>query len=123
MVPIGHVENGFDHLARPEEIKATTSRIVLEPELAEGLTGLEPGDRVMVVFHFNRSEPDFELMQHPRHDTSRPKRGVFALCSPHRPNLIGVTVVDLVTIESNVLTVRHLDAINGTPVLDLKPAL
>ena len=49
------------------------------------------------------------------------RRGVFALRSPNRPNPIGVTVVDLIGIEDNVLRVRGLDAINGTPVLDLKP--
>lgn len=123
MVPIGFVENGFEHLARPEEIKAVESRIVLAPDLTEGLTGLQSGDRLLVVFYFDRSEPEFELLQHPRHDASRPKRGVFSLCSPHRPNLIGVTVVDLVAIDGNVLTVRDLDAVNGTPVLDLKPVV
>ena len=54
--------------------------------------------------------------------TNRPRRGVFALRSPNRPNGIGVTTVDLVAREGNVLRVRGLDAINGTPVLDLKPA-
>jgi len=121
-VPIGYVENAFDHTAPPDEIKTVESKIFLSPELVEGLTGLEPGGRVMVIFYFDRSDSTCELLQHPRHDTSRPKRGVFALCSPHRPNLIGVTVVDLVAIEGNVLRVRNLDAINGTPVLDLKPA-
>ena len=120
-VPIGHVENSFDHTAPPDEIKTVESRIILSPELVEGLTGLEPGGRVMVIFHFNQSDSNYELLQHPRRDTSRPKRGVFALCSPRRPNLIGVTIVDLVAIEGNVLRVRNLDAINGTPVLDLKP--
>jgi tRNA (Thr-GGU) A37 N-methylase len=49
-------------------------------------------------------------------------RGVFALRSPRRPNPIGVTIVELLSIENNMLRVRGLDAINGTPVLDLKPA-
>ena len=91
--------------------------------LVAGLKGLEPGRQVMVVFHFHRAPPgQYDLCQHPRGDSSRPRRGVFALCSPHRPNPIGVTVVDLVAIEGNVLRVRGLDAINDTPVLDLKPA-
>ncbi|MBN2390399.1 MAG: SAM-dependent methyltransferase, partial [Anaerolineae bacterium] len=55
-------------------------------------------------------------------DRNRPRRGVFALRSPRRPNPIGVTVVDLVAIQGNVLRVLGLDAINGTPLLDLKPA-
>ena len=75
---------------------------------------------LLVVFVFHRSE-GHELLQHPRGDRSRPKRGVFALRSPNRPNPIGVTEVELIAIEGSILTVRGLDAIDGTPVLDLKP--
>jgi tRNA-Thr(GGU) m(6)t(6)A37 methyltransferase TsaA len=117
---IGHIENDFDDPAVPYEIRAVESRIVLDPSLAEGLRGLEPGRQIMVVFYFHRSQ-GFDLLQHPQGDRSRPRRGVFALRSPRRPNPIGVTVVDLVAVEGNVLRVRGLDAINGTPVLDLKP--
>jgi tRNA-Thr(GGU) m(6)t(6)A37 methyltransferase TsaA len=117
---IGHVENSFDEPASPPAIRAVESRIVIDPSLVEGLKGLESGQRMMVVFCFHRSE-GFDLLQHPRGDRSRPRRGVFALRSPRRPNPIGVTVVDLVAVEGNVLRVRGLDAINGTPVLDLKP--
>jgi tRNA-Thr(GGU) m(6)t(6)A37 methyltransferase TsaA len=118
---IGHVENDFDEPVSPSEIRAVESRIVIDPSLVAGLRGVEPSRRVMVVFCFHRSQ-GFDLLQHPRGDKSRPPRGVFALRSPRRPNPIGVTVVDLVTMEGNVLRVRGLDAINGTPVLDLKPA-
>jgi L-fuculose-phosphate aldolase len=128
--PIGHVENDFEASAHGDEIRfpptgrdlgAAQSRIVLDPGLTDGLTGLSPGQQVMVVFDFHRSQ-SFALLQHPRGDTTRPRRGVFALRSPRRPNPIGVTVVDLVSVEGNVLRVRGLDAIDGTPVLDLKPA-
>lgn len=117
---IGRVENDFDEPTAPEKIQSAGSRIVLAPALTEGLKGLEPGRRIMVVYYFHRSD-GYALRQHPRGDRSRPQRGVFALCSPRRPNPIGVTVVDLVAIDGNVLQVRGLDAINGTPVLDLKP--
>ncbi|MBN1483933.1 MAG: tRNA (N6-threonylcarbamoyladenosine(37)-N6)-methyltransferase TrmO [Chloroflexia bacterium] len=118
---IGYVENDFDKPAPPDEIRATESRIILDPALTEGLQGLGPGQRILVIFYFHRSQ-GFELLQHPRGDTNRPRRGVFALRSPHRPNPIGSTVVDLGAIEGNVLRVQGLDAINGTPVLDIKPA-
>lgn len=116
---IGHVENAFDEPAPPDQIRAAESRIVLDPALAEGLQGLEAGQRIMVVFYFHRSQ-GYALRQHPRGDRTREPCGVFALHSPHRPNPIGVTTVDLVKLDGNVLTVRGLDAINGTPVLDLK---
>ena len=118
-IPIGYVENNFNAPATPEVIAATESRIVVAPEFAEGLTGLEAGQRVMVVFHFHLVQ-SYALLQHPRGDRSRPRRGVFALHTPYRPNPIGVTVVDLLSVEGNVLRVRGLDALNGSPVLDIK---
>jgi len=118
---IGHVENDFDAPTAADRLRSADSRIVLDPTLTEGLQGLEPGQQVMVLFHFHLSQ-GFDLLQHPRGDKSRPRRGVFGLRSPRRPNPIGVTVVELVAVEGNVLRVRGLDAINGTPVLDLKPA-
>lgn len=118
---IGHVENEFDKPTTPEQILLTEARIILDPSLVEGLQGFESGQQIMVIFYFHRSE-GFDLLQHPRGDQNRPKKGVFTLRSPRRPNPIGITVVDLIRIEGNVLYVRGLDAINGTPVLDLKPA-
>lgn len=118
---IGYVRNEFDEPTAADLIRATESLIILDPALVEGLSGLESGQQVMVVFCFHRSQ-GYDLLQHPRGDAKRPLRGVFALRSPRRPNPIGVTVVDLVEVEGNVLRVRGLDAINSTPVLDLKPA-
>jgi tRNA-Thr(GGU) m(6)t(6)A37 methyltransferase TsaA len=118
---IGRVENEFDEPVNPATLRSSPSRIVLDQDLMPGLTQLEPGDRLLVVFHFHRST-EYELLQHPRGDRTRPKRGVFTLRSPHRPNPIGITEVELLEVDNNVLTVRGLDAINGTPVLDLKPA-
>lgn len=119
--PIGYVENDFDRPTAPDQVRAVESRIVLDPALVEGLQGLETGRPIMVIFYFHLSE-GYTLRQHPRGDKSRPLQGVFTLRSPRRPNPIGVTVVDLLAVEGNVLRVRGLDAIDGTPVLDLKPA-
>ena len=117
---IGYVENQFIDQASPGDIRSSQSRIVLKDELVAGLQGFKAGDQVMVIFYFDRSD-GFDLLQHPRGDRNRPKRGVFTLRSPRRPNPIGVTVVDLLDIDHNVLHVCGLDALNGTPVLDLKP--
>ncbi len=119
--PIGYVENAFDAPTSREQMWAAESRIVLDPALVAGLQGLEIGQQIVVVFHCHLAD-GYELTQHPQGDRSRPRRGVFALRSPRRPNPIGITVVELVGMEGNVLQVRGLDAINGTPVLDIKPA-
>ncbi len=119
--PIGYVHNHFEEPVAPGLIREGESRIILEPEFTEGLKGLEPGHQMVVVFHFHLSD-GYQLLQHPRRDLTRLPRGVFALRSPQRPNPIGITTVELISIEGNVLCVRDLDAINGSPVLDLKPA-
>ncbi len=119
--PIGYVENAFDQPVLGQQIRSAESRIVLDPALVVGLQGLEIGQQIVVVFHCHLAD-GYELTQHPQGDRSRPRRGVFALRSPRRPNPIGITVVELVGMEGNVLQVRGLDAINGTPVLDIKPA-
>jgi len=119
--PIGRVENGLPPGTPGDTLRAARSRIVLDRKLLAGLKDLEKEPRILVVFHFHLSE-EWDLLQHPRGDRSRPPRGVFALRSPRRPNGIGVTEVDLIGIEENVLTVQGLDAVDGTPILDLKPA-
>jgi tRNA-Thr(GGU) m(6)t(6)A37 methyltransferase TsaA len=119
---IGHVENAYNDPVSGEILRAADSRIILRPECVPGLTGMEAGQRLLVVFVFHRSQ-DFEWLQHPKGNRSRPKRGVFTLRSPKRPNPIGISEVNLVSIEGNILQVRGLDALNGTPVLDLKPVV
>lgn len=119
--PIGRVENDFSEPTSPETLAEAVSRIVIAPELTAGLTGLAPGDRILVLFRFHRAR-EGDLVQHPRGDHAREKRGVFALRTPHRPNRIGATVAELLSVSGNVLEVGGLDAIDGTPVLDLKPA-
>lgn len=118
--PIGHVENQYDEPARPEVLRAGQSRIVVYPEYSEGLEGIEQSERLTVVFHFHRAE-SYALRQHPRGDQARPLRGVFSLCSPFRPNHIGVSFPRLLRREGNILHVTGLDALNESPVLDIKP--
>jgi formylmethanofuran dehydrogenase subunit E len=116
---IGTVESPFKVPAPPDTMKETVSSIIIDENLVEGLTGLHAGDKILVVFSFHESE-GYNLLQHPRGDSSQPRRGVFSLRSPRRPNPIGITEVDLLNIDGNTLTVRGLDAIHGTPILDLK---
>jgi tRNA-Thr(GGU) m(6)t(6)A37 methyltransferase TsaA len=118
---IGRVENGLLLGTPGDELRASESRIVLDPELQQGLEGLEKEAKILVIFYFHQAT-GWELLQHPRGDRTRPRRGVFALRSPRRPNPIGAAEVELLEIRGNVLRVRGLDAVDGTPVLDLKPA-
>jgi len=120
LTPIGHVESEFKEYAPSEEMRQRPSRIVVRPELEPGLMGLEPGQDILVLFHFHRAR-GYELQLHPRHDPQRPLRGVFATRSQYRPNGIGATVAHIVEVAGNALTVTGLDAQDGSPVLDIKP--
>jgi formylmethanofuran dehydrogenase subunit E len=120
LTPIGHVESHFSEPTSPEEIRQHPSLLVLRPELVEGLDGLEVGDPIVVLFYCHRAE-GYLLRRHPRGDASRPVRGVFALRSQHRPNPIGATVARIESMDGNTLQVSGLDALDGTPLLDIKP--
>ncbi len=118
--PIGYVESRFSEYAPSEEMRLQPSRIVVREEMAPGLMGLSVGDSILVLFQLHRAET-YELQLHPGHDPSRPLRGVFATRSQYRPNGIGATVVRIISVEDNILTVAGLDAQDGSPVLDIKP--
>ena len=119
--PIGYVQNSFETATTPEIIRQSESIIRISSSLKDGLEGLEVGQPLLVIFYFHKSE-GFKLQQHPRGDPSKPQRGVFSLRSPNRPNPIGATIVEILAIDGSVLRVQGLDALDGTPVLDLKSA-
>jgi tRNA-Thr(GGU) m(6)t(6)A37 methyltransferase TsaA len=100
------------------------SEIHLEPQYRGGLQGLEGFSHVLVVFYLDQMkafDPATQLLRKPRGMEDMQALGVFAQRTKFRPNPIGVTAVELVSIEGNIVTVRGLDALDGTPVLDLKP--
>jgi tRNA-Thr(GGU) m(6)t(6)A37 methyltransferase TsaA len=88
----------------------------------EALDGIEPGDQVLVLTWLDRADRDV-LVVHPRGDTSRPPTGVFTTRSPHRPNPIGLHRVEVVAVEGLRLQVRNLEAIDSTPIIDVKAVL
>lgn len=125
--PIGVVHSPLSDPAQapqqgPEA--GTLAVIELEPQWAQGLTGLAPGRDLWVICHFHLS-PGPKLMVHPRGDRDRPPTGVFNTRSPRRPCPLSLTLVRLLAIDEGPagprLTVRGLEAVAGTPVLDLKP--
>jgi tRNA-Thr(GGU) m(6)t(6)A37 methyltransferase TsaA len=121
LTPIGYVERDEgDAELSGDELRARPARIVLDPALTDGLMGLEPGSDVVVLFYFHRST-GYDLQLHPRGDPSRPLRGLFATRSPRRPNPVAVTTARVRRVEGNVLEVVGLDALDGSPVLDIKP--
>lgn len=118
--PIGYVRSAFDATADPKEIRKSISQIEIDPMYGEALDGLERFQYIIVIFHMDRS-PGYSPRVHPMGDPSLPKRGVLSTRSPARPNQIGLSLTRLISIDGTTLRVTGLDAIEGTPVLDIKP--
>jgi len=122
--PIGTVRGGRTEVVDDHwgEVKA---RIEVDATRfdAEALAGLDSFSHVVVVYHFHRADPaKIELAaRHPRNNPAWPKIGIFAQRGKNRPNLIGVSTCRVVGVDGNSLLIQGLDAVDGTPVLDLKP--
>lgn len=95
---------------------------MFEPQVRDGLNGLHAGAEILLLTWFDRSDRDV-LAVHPRGDLSRPVQGVFSTRSPDRPNPIGLHRVTILAIEGNRLRVNNLEALDGTPVVDVKPVI
>ena len=119
--PIGHVRNGATPETHSEEFRQLVSEIVVDEKYADGLMDIEENELLTVVFFFHLNGSEYSLRLHPRGDTSRPITGVFNTRSQFRPSPIGITVVKLKERKGNTLVVEGLDALDGTPVLDIKP--
>jgi formylmethanofuran dehydrogenase subunit E len=115
--PIGTVRNRHDGVSKIDRSNAGRSRISLLPEYAEGLYRLEESEYLDIIFYFHRSDGYSLICKTPHWGV----RGVFACRSPFRPAPLGLTTVRLLSVERNELHVEGLDAINGTPILDIKP--
>jgi tRNA-Thr(GGU) m(6)t(6)A37 methyltransferase TsaA len=120
--PIGIVRNSVLE-PRMDGWESVRSDIIVREELIDALDGIDAYSHVIVLFWIDRvPEGERTLGRiHPRGDPQYPLQGVLATRSQRRPNPIGLTVVPLLRRRRNVLRVRSLDAINGTPVLDIKP--
>jgi tRNA-Thr(GGU) m(6)t(6)A37 methyltransferase TsaA len=123
--PIGWVESPLvDPSAAPNQGDegAPDAWLVLDPSLRPALGDLEVGDEAIVVTWLDRADRD-TLVVHPRGDPNRPPTGVFSTRSPDRPNPIGLHTVQIVAIDDTRIRVRNLEAVDGTPIVDLKPVL
>jgi tRNA-Thr(GGU) m(6)t(6)A37 methyltransferase TsaA len=123
--PVGWVESPLtDPASAPKQGDegAPDAWLNFAPRVGGALDGLRPGDEVLVLTWLDRARRDV-LRVHPRGDRSRSQQGVFATRSPHRPNPIGLHRVSIASIEGNRVRVRGLEAVDGTPVVDVKPVL
>ena len=119
--PIGFVRTEARELPRHWSVSDVEGMLVIEEEYLEGLREIEPGQRIVVIFYFHRS-PEFSsrfLRQTPPHRSK--EMGVFSICSPIRPNPIGMSVLKVLGVEGASIRAKRLDMLDGTPILDIKP--
>ncbi len=119
--PIGYVKTEAKELPRHWSYSDVKGELVIYPEYQKGIKDIKPGDKIVVIFCFHKSPPfsTDKLIQKPPHKDT--PKGVFSLCSPYRPNPIGLSVLDVLEVKDNVIKVRRIDMFDGTPILDIKP--
>ena len=124
--PIGYVRGGRQNV-QDDGWQKIEARIELDGNefSPEALAGLEAFSHVEVLFHFHAVREDAveKAARHPRGNTAWPKVGIFAQRGKDRPNRIGATICELLSVDGTTLRVRGLDAIDGTPVIDIKPVM
>jgi len=123
--PIGRVESPLTDLASAPlqgDEGAPEAWLTFEPYVVEALNGIDEGDHLIVLTWLDRASRD-TLQVHPRGDSTRPPQGVFSTRSPHRPNPIGLHRVEVLSIDGPRVRVRGLEALDGTPIVDVKPVL
>ncbi len=121
MKPIGVVRTEAESIPRHWSLSDVQGRMLIDPEYIEGLADIQPGQKIVVLFHFDRS-PVFSpryLRQTPPHRQS--PLGVFSICSPRRPNPIGLSVLEVLAVKGGEIRVKGLDMFDKTPILDIKP--
>jgi tRNA-Thr(GGU) m(6)t(6)A37 methyltransferase TsaA len=122
---IGKVESPLADLAsapKQGDEGAPEAWLVFEPAVLDALEGIQPGDEVILLTWLHHADRDV-LRVHPRGDPSRAQEGVFNTRSPHRPNPIGLHLVEVMSIDGGRVRVRNLEAVDGTPIIDVKPVL
>jgi tRNA-Thr(GGU) m(6)t(6)A37 methyltransferase TsaA len=125
IAPIGVVESPLterESAPKQGDEGAPVAWLRFEASVLEGLEGIRPGDEVIVLTWFDRASRDV-LRVRPRDDPSREQQGVFNTRSPDRPNPIGLHRVEIVSIDGPRVEVRNLEALDGTPIVDVKPVL
>ena len=119
--PIGRVRTESEEIARHWSVSDVEGTLAVDEEYAEGLRDIRPGQRIVVIFNFDRSPRFSPEYLRQRSGESGEEMGVFSICSPVRPNPIGMSVLEVLGVDGADVAVRRLDALDGTPILDIKP--
>ncbi len=119
--PIGYVRNPHKDVPRHWTVSDLEGGLEILPEYEDGLANIVVGQRIVVLFHFDRSVPFEPEHLHQKKSYTDEIKGVFSICSSIRPNPIGFSVVTVLAVDGGRIRVRGLDMFDGTPILDIKP--
>ncbi|MEA3374270.1 MAG: tRNA (N6-threonylcarbamoyladenosine(37)-N6)-methyltransferase TrmO [Campylobacterota bacterium] len=124
LTQIGTIHSPFCDLVnmpvQPKGAKETFATIEFKDEFREGLKDLDGFSHVYLIYHFHKVK-EAKLSVIPFNDMTHTPRGVFSTRTPMHPNSIGLSVVELVKVEGNIVTIKGVDVLDGTPLLDIKP--
>lgn len=121
MKPIGFVHTDAETIPRHWSVSDVEGTLDIKKEYIPGLKDIAPGQKIVVIFLFHKSS-EFTtalLFQTPPHNKER--KGVFSICSPFRPNPIGMSVVEVLEINMGIIRIKGIDMLDKTPILDIKP--
>lgn len=122
MKPIGYVRAETANVARHWTVSEEEGILEIDPEYVEGLKDIEVGQHIVVLFLFHESPPfDASLLVQTPPTRPGERLGVFSICSPRRPNPIGLSVFEVLKVDGGRIHVKGIDTFDGTPILDLKP--
>jgi len=119
--PIGFLRTDETNIPRHWTVSEVEGTLIIDEKYLEGCEDIKAGQRIVVLFYFHQSPgftPD-DLSQMPPNRSE--KMGVFSICSPIRPNPIGMSVLDVLSVENNAIHAKGVDMVDGTPILDIKP--
>ncbi len=119
--PIGTVRTSATEVPRHWSLSEVEGVLEIDPRYVAGIRDIEAGQRIVVLFHFHLSPPFSESFLTGTPPNREEPLGVFSICSPRRPNPIGLSVVEVTAVDGNRIEVRGIDMLDGTPILDIKP--
>jgi tRNA-Thr(GGU) m(6)t(6)A37 methyltransferase TsaA len=121
MKPIGFVSTNAETIPRSWAVSDVEGTLVIDESYLEGLRDIQPGQRIYVIFHFHKSPTFTSRFMRIKRPVDEQELGVFSTHSPIRPNPIGLSLLEVLGIDGNVIHVKGLDMLDGTPILDIKP--
>ena len=120
MKPIGFVSTDAEEVPRSWSVSDVEGTLVIDEIYLEGLRDIKPGQRIYVIFHFHLSPKFTSQFMRVKPPSRENKVGVFSTHSPFRPNPIGLSLLEVLGIDGNVIHVKGLDMVDKTPILDIK---